>query len=291
MLFVVAGWPTTEVCLSLVAVIIAFSAVAPDPRVFVADAVAATPIACLLSGILKYFVFNGVSEFQLLAIGLAPVVIGLALLMSLPNPLLSSLGRLSLVFTFAVLAPTNPQSYDPTTFVITCLFACLSSILVFAAQRLFPPPSSERRLHLLLGETRREPRPSSVRRHRSLAPEEAAFRDAARIQQIMMASGATAKPDVFDNVMHCFDRAAAFRRCDAELDRLATGPLADAAAAARTALNRRNGAECLAAAETLRETVERRGLSADVACAALVLASVVFSPSPPASGSIEGRQP
>ena len=130
-LFVMTGWPTTEVCLSLVAVIIGLGSTAPDPRMFTAIAVVATPIACLLAGILKYFVFNGVSEFPLLAIGLAPVVIGLALLIAHPNRMLSSLGRLTLVFTMAILAPSNPQNYDPQLFVITTLFACLSSILTY----------------------------------------------------------------------------------------------------------------------------------------------------------------
>jgi hypothetical protein len=55
-----------------------------------AVAIAAMPIASLLAGILKYFVFNGVSGFPLLAIGLAPVVICSALLITMPSR--SSLG-------------------------------------------------------------------------------------------------------------------------------------------------------------------------------------------------------
>ena len=112
-IFVMAGWPTTALCLSLAAVIIGLSATAPDPRAFTTLAVFAMPIACLLAGILKYLVFNGVSEFQLLAIGLAPLVIGAALLITLPSGILPPLGRLSLVFTLVILAPSNPQSYDP----------------------------------------------------------------------------------------------------------------------------------------------------------------------------------
>jgi hypothetical protein len=46
-LFVMTGWPTAEVCLSLVAVIISLGSTAPDPRMFTATAVVATPIACL----------------------------------------------------------------------------------------------------------------------------------------------------------------------------------------------------------------------------------------------------
>jgi uncharacterized membrane protein YccC len=288
--FVVTGWPTTELCLSLVAVIIGPSSTAPDSRLFTAIAVAATPIACLLAGILKYFVFNGVSEFQLLAIGLAPVVIGLALLISLPNRLLSPLGRLSLVFTLAILAPTNPQSYDPNVFVITCLLSCLASILVFVAQLIVPPLSGDRRLQILLDESHRDAGRPVAQRLPHIEPEEATFRDATRIEQILAASAAAATGhEAIDDAMHCFDRAAALRRCCAELDRLATGPLAEAADTAKAALDRRDPAAVLAAAETIRETAAQHRVSADSACAVLVLASVALGPS--GSATVEGRQP
>jgi len=285
--FVVTGWPTTEICLSLVAVIIGLGSTTPDPRMFTTVAVVATPIACLLAGILKYFVFNGVSEFQLLAIGLAPVVIGLSLLISLPNRILSSLGRLSLVFTLAILAPTNPQSYDPQAFVITCLLSCLSAVLVFAAQLAIPPLSSDSRLRLLLGEASRD-QDNPERRRSDLAPEEAAFRDASRIDQVVAASGTSASgQSAIDKAIRCFDRAATLRICSAELDGLATGPLRDAADTARAALVRRNSSEILAAAGALRETSTQHRVSADSACAALVLASVIFRPSETAAGPIE----
>jgi len=291
-LFVMTGWPTTEVCLSLVAVIIGLGSTAPDPRMFTAIAVVATPIACLLAGILKYFVFNGVSEFPLLAIGLAPVVIGLALLIPHPNRMLSSLGRLTLVFTMAILAPTNPQNYDPQLFVTVALFACLSSILTFAAQLLIPPISNDRRLRLLLADARRDLGPRHVQQHQRLLPEEAAFRDATRIEQILTASGPSPSNDhTVNEMMHCSDRAAALRQCQAELDRLVPGPLAGVAAAARKTLARRDGARILAAAEGLRQPGLQYGVSADPACAALVLASVAFATAPPAPRSIESKLP
>lgn len=290
-LFVMAGWPTTEVALSLVAIIIGLGATAPDPRKFTAIAILATPISCLLAGILKYFVFNGVSEFPLLAIGLAPVVIGLALLISMPNPLLSSLGRLSLVFTLAILAPTNPQSYDPRVFVITCMLACLAAVLTFAAQVLVPPLSGNRRLQLLLAEDRRERSGLHVPRSRRLSLEEAAFRDATRVQQIVAASGAPV-PDQWavDEAMHCFDRSIALRRCNAELDRLKGGPLAELADIAQSAMARRDADVLLAVAGQLHQAAAQRDLSADAACAALVLSSVAFDLSTSAAGSVGGSK-
>ncbi|MET4115564.1 putative membrane protein YccC [Bradyrhizobium sp. JR1.5] len=290
--FVLAGWPTTELCLSLVAVIIGLGSTSPAPRSFTLVAVMAMPIACVLAGILKYLVFNGVSEFQLLAIGLAPVVIGLALLVSLPSPMLSSLGRLVLVFTLAVLAPTNPQSYDPEVFLLTSFFACLSSVLVFAAQLLLPPLSGGRRIRLLLEEVRRElsRRDSGPARH--LAPEEAAFRDAARIEQMVTANGPSAINDqIAGTAMHFFDKADALRRCRAELDRVGQGPLAGAAQAAREALARRDGGAILASAGALHQAGAPSNLPTSAAIAALIAASAAFMPPQSPTGSSRGTSP
>ena len=276
-IFVMAGWPTTELCLALAAVIIGLSSTAPDPRGFTMRAVFATLLACPLAGVLKYLVFNGVSEFQLLAIGLAPAVIGTALLMSLPSPALSSFGRLVLVFTLAVLAPSNPQSYDPEVFLVACLFVQLSAVLVFAAQLVLPSLSSDRQISLLVGTAHRELNHLVSGQARHLAPEEAAFRDAARIGQIVTASGGSpTNQQVVAEAMRNFDQAAALRRCRAELDRLATGPLADAARAAGAALVSRNGPTTLAAAEALRQTASQSHLSVGPVLAALVSTSVAF---------------
>ncbi|MDA9526923.1 FUSC family protein [Bradyrhizobium sp. CCBAU 25338] len=289
--FVLTGWPTTEVCLSLVAVILGLGSTAPAPRTFTMVTVMAMPIACALAGILKYFVFNGVSEFQLLAIGLAPVVIGFALLISLPNPLLSSLGRLTLVFTIAVLAPTNPQSYDPEVFLVTSFFACLSSLLVLAAQMLLPPLSGDQRVRLLLREARGELGHVHRWQVRDLAPEEAAFRDAARIEQILTANGTFAlNGDIAAKAMRCFDQAESLRRCRAELQRLTQGPLARAVQDAREALAQRNGAAILAAAEAIRQVASRNNLSANSAIAVLVPASAVFAPSQSPTAPSQGKQ-
>lgn len=290
-LFAAMGWPTTELALSLVAVIIGLGSTAPDPRKFTLIAVIATPIACVMSGTLKYFVFNGVSEFQLLAIGLAPVVIGLSLLISLPNPLLSSLGRLSLVFTMAIFAPANPQSYDPNVFIITCFLSSLAAILTFAVQVLIPPLSNDRRLRLLIDAASAEAERIDLRQRLRLAPEEAAFRDSTWIQQIVAASGTSASnKSAVEAAMRYIDRASALRRCRVELDRLAGGPLADAAKAARASLTRRDAAEIWDAAETLRQAAAGHGLNANPACAALALASFAFNPSGRAIGAIEGRR-
>ncbi|RQH15266.1 FUSC family protein [Bradyrhizobium sp. RP6] len=289
--FVLTGWPSTELCLTLVAAIIGLGSTTPAPRSFAMVTLTAMPIACALAGILKYLVFNGVSEFQLLAIGLAPVVIGLALLISLPNPMLSSLGRLILVFAIAVLAPTNPQSYDPEVFLVTSFFACLSAVLVFAAQLQLPPLSGEQRVRLLLREAGGELRDLDRWRARDLAPEEAAFRDAARIEQILTANAASAlNGQIAANAMRCFDQAESLRRCCTELQRLTQDPLARVVQDAREALAHRDGAAILAAAEAIRQMASRNNLSANSAIAVLVTASTVIAPSQSPTATSQGKQ-
>jgi hypothetical protein len=192
--------------------------------------------------------------------------------------LLSSLGRLSLVFTLAILAPTNPQSYDPNVFLITCALACLAAILTFAAQTLVPPLSSNRRLELLLREARSDRRGPGVAYHRHLTSEEAAYHDATRVQQIAAASGAD--QSALNEAMRCFDRSIAVRRCSGELNVLKGGPLAEATGIAQAALARRDAGAILNAAAALHKAAARHNLSADPACAALVLSGVALSPSP-----------
>ncbi|MDR6661296.1 putative membrane protein YccC [Tardiphaga robiniae] len=289
-LFVIAGWPSTEISISLVAVIIGLGATSPDPRMFTLIAVVATPIACVVSGILRYFVFNGVSDFLLLAIGLAPVVIGLALLISLPNGLLSALGRLTLVFTLAILAPANPQSYDPQIYVLTCFFAFLSAVLVFAAQTLISPSNSDRRLRLLLREARRELHTMDVDQSSSLTTAEAIFRDATRIGQIVAAKGVSASDDRrIQEAMRYFDEAATLQRSRAELQRLPSGALIQPVNDALSALASRNGRAIVEAALTLREAAAQQRIAASSAYAALVLSGVTFAFEQPASIATEAR--
>jgi uncharacterized membrane protein YccC len=292
MIFVMAGWPSTALCLTLVAVIISLSSTAPDPRGFTMLAVFAMPIACVLAGILKYLVFNGVSEFQLLAIGLAPVVMGAALLITLPSRVLSPIGRLVLVFMLVVLAPSNPQSYDPQVFVVTCLFLLLSAVLVFTAQLLLPSLSGDKRIRLLVGEAHRDLDRLDSRHAPKLAPGEAAFRDAARIEQIMTANGEPAtKHQAVADIMRWFDQAATLRRCAAELDRLAASPLKEAASAARAALTLRDDNAIMAAAEALRLIAAEHNISADQALTALVTAGVAFQPSQLPTDFSQGKRP
>src|ERR1700730_1742588 len=74
-LFSLGGWPFASLGLSLVGVTIALSANNPNPRAFAGGAVIAMAIAALLAGVTEFLILDGVDQFPLLAIGLAPSVI------------------------------------------------------------------------------------------------------------------------------------------------------------------------------------------------------------------------
>ncbi|QJP13821.1 FUSC family protein [Starkeya sp. ORNL1] len=281
--FMVTGWPTTEISLSLVAILIGLGATAPDARAFTTLAVIAVPFACLIAGVLEFVILDGADAFPLLAIALAPAVIGPALLMTATKPAVAGMGRLFLIFGVAILAPTNPQSYNPQTFVFTVLFLCLATLLLFAIQILVPPLSGEDRLRRLLAGARHQATAPEPFTQRTLAPEEATFRDAGRIGQIVAAGAAVpAKMQCLDEAMACFDHTVAVRACAAALD----GPSAYAAAAVgdagRKALTRRDATGLLDVARSLYPAALAGDPKATELCARLTLASRAIAASPSA---------
>lgn len=214
--FVIAGWPSASAALALVAILIGLSATMPDPAVTIRLAVIAAPVSCILAGLLEFIVLDGVDAFPLLALALAPFVMGSALLMTRPNPALAGFGRINLVFIVLLFLPTNPQSYDPQAFLFTCLFLLLATLLLAAIQIVLPPLSGERRIRWLAKSARRDLAVLEAGAGPRLAPEEAAFRDAARIGTMMMAGGSAPQNQaVLTEAMGYFDRAARLRLCGA----------------------------------------------------------------------------
>jgi uncharacterized membrane protein YccC len=204
--FVLAGWPAADASLATVAILIGLGATAPDARGFTVMALIAMPIAAVLAGVLEFLILDGATEFPLLAMALGPFVIGATVLMTLPNQVLSSLGRLNLIFILAIVRPSNPPSYDAETFLFTSLFVCLAAALSLAAQLLIPPVSGEHRRRWLLASARRE----LTRLPSGYAPEEAMFRDAMRIAQIAATATATTQADL-DEALALFDQAGLLR--------------------------------------------------------------------------------
>ena len=234
--FVLAGWPSAEVSLSLVALVIGLGAVSPNPQSFTVAAFIAAPIAAVLAGTLEFLILDGVTEFPLLALALAPFVIGTMVVATRPHPMVASLGRLNLIFILVILSPSNPQSYNANSFLFVVLFLCTGIGLLLAAQTLIPPESIERRQRWIMASVRRDFELVLSKHDRRLAPEEAMFRDAARIGQITAGGASPQDSAVLAEALSYFDRAAAIRLGRESVARLAETSLSHLAAEAEEAL-------------------------------------------------------
>ncbi|OQW59347.1 MAG: hypothetical protein A4S14_05085 [Proteobacteria bacterium SG_bin9] len=210
-LLVMAGWPSASFAFGLIGVIIGLGATTPAPRMFTTLGFIGAPIAVALTGILEFSVLNGVSDFPLLAIGLAPFMIGAALFASGQNPVLAGLGKVNLIFISAIFAASNPQTYNPQAYLFTSLFICVAISLLLAMQYLIPPVSEGRRRRWLLVSARRELDLLRVRADRRYAPEEATFRDAVRVGQIVAGPRDAEYRASVEEALTCFDQAAAIR--------------------------------------------------------------------------------
>ena len=118
-LFSLGGWPSASLGVVLVGVIIALSANTANPGGLAAAAVIAMPIAVLLAGVTEFLILDGVDQFPLLAIGMAPSVLAAALLCTTSNARLALIAFLVLVFFPVMLSPTNPQQYNPEPYLFS----------------------------------------------------------------------------------------------------------------------------------------------------------------------------
>jgi hypothetical protein len=234
--FVLAGWPAADVSLSLVVVVIGLGATTPEPKGFTVLAFIGAPIAAALAGALEFLILDGVNEFALLALALAPFMIGATVLITRPNRLVSGLGRVNLIFILAIFAPSNPPSYNPQAWLFTSLFVWVATALLLTAQILVPIESNERRQRWILASVRRDFERALSRNNGRLAPEEAMFRDAARIGQIPADGTSPRDTTVLVEALSYFDRAAAIRFGRESVARLAGTSLSHLAAEAREAL-------------------------------------------------------
>jgi len=272
-LYVWAGWPAASVSLSFVVLIAALGATTPNPRSFTVMALVGTPIAAALTGILEFIILNGADAFPLLAIATAPFMVGAALLMKSQNPLWSGLGRVNLLFMIIILAPSNPQTYNPQSFLFTSLFIVAAASLLLAAQTLIPPVSDDERRMRLLAEARSELQEPA--HQTGEVSEEATFRDASRIGQFLSVGGAQDSRALAE-ILSCFDQSTMVRLCEAKLMSLADGPLATLADEARAAIVKRDTATLRTIAHRLRETAPKReAIEADVAACLILTSNIV----------------
>ncbi|TNC10785.1 FUSC family protein [Methylobacterium terricola] len=255
-LFVLSGWPATSAALLQVSAFAALASVNPNPVGFATGALWGMPLAAACAGIVEFIVLDGGQGFPLLAIAMAPVIV-VACLLSL-RPATASLGFILLVFFPVVLAPANPQPYNPESYITSSVLFCVAGLILFLVIRIVLPTSNAQRRRWSLQAAR-----ADVIDALSGEPQEADERvnlDADRVVQFAGWAG-TAGAVRRATLRHAFALAAldtAAAGAQAGLNRLAGAPAYDGAVrAARAALRgadgealRRAGTALLAAARS-----------------------------------------
>jgi uncharacterized membrane protein YccC len=221
-LFSLGGWPFASFGLALVGTFVALSAVAPRPRMFIASAVVAIPIGALLAGVTEFLILDGVDQFPLLAIGMAPSVLGAALVFTLPNARISTIGFLVLVYFPILLSPANPQDYNPETYLFRSFLAIMAVILVFAVLWTILPTSDDLRRRWYLTSAQAELRDLLAGRRSRHRDGDALFRDADRIGQLVALQPADGdeRRDDLRQALSVFGLAATARRIQTALAQL-----------------------------------------------------------------------
>ena len=181
---IVTGWPSTSTTLVLLGATAGLSATAPSPQQVARAALIAMPSAFALAGIIEFLILDGVDAFPLLALGMAPVIIGAGLLVGTGNPKLAPIGSLLLVFTPVLLSPSNPQNYDPQSYLISGSLAVVAVIILFIVLATVLPTSEERKRGWILRSLRADFRRALSESRPRHTPDEVAFRDGDRVGQL-----------------------------------------------------------------------------------------------------------
>ena len=231
-LFASSGWPSTSLAFALVAVTMALSASAPNPRGFALGAAFGMPLAVAAVGVTEFLVLDGVAEFPLLAIAMAPTIVAACLLIGTGKPPLAPIGFLLLVFFAVFMAPANPQSYNPQTYLLTATLALASVVVLFVGLTTVLPVDDGRRRRWLLDSARADLMAVlRGRKHRSAGD---LARDGDRIAQAAALKTGAFGPRDLAGLFWMAEMAEAARRLGDAIRQERSGDQADIRRALRT---------------------------------------------------------
>src|SRR5260221_4780065 len=145
---------------------------------------------------------------------MAPSVIAAALLLTIPTPKLATIAFLVLVFFAVILAPTNPQVYNPESYLFYSFMAITSVVLLFVLLWTVLPTSDALRRRWYLTSAQAEMRELLAGGRSRRLDDEALFRDADRIGQLAALQPANddERRDDLRQALDIFGRAAAVRQ-------------------------------------------------------------------------------
>ena len=183
-LFVLSGWPSTSFALTLLGATAALSSTNPNPRGFAMGALIGMPIAVAAAGVTEFLILDGVDAFPLLCIAIAPTIVGACLLLRNGNKLLFGIGFIIFMFFNVIMAPSNPQSYDPQTYVYNSVLAITAAIMLFVLLSTLLPTSDAKRRKWIFDSAGLELHRALIGQPGSLDAAAAEYRDADRIGQL-----------------------------------------------------------------------------------------------------------
>jgi uncharacterized membrane protein YccC len=121
---VFAGWPASASALTITAILCALSTTMPSPSKFAVAAVVSFALASVSTGIVGFYVLTESQDFVRLAVAIAPVLI-FGCLLSV-RPVIAGIGLTMNNIFLVLLAPSNPQVYNPLTFFSECVFVAFA---------------------------------------------------------------------------------------------------------------------------------------------------------------------
>ncbi len=153
-ILVYSSWPETAVSYAQVGIFAGLGATRPNIREFQKGAMIAIPCTVVVAGITEFIILDGADAFPLLAIGMAPAIFFAALLSVRPKT--AGLGFLMLVYLPVLFPPSNPQSYNPQTFLYTATLSCAGVLLFGLILFALPATTDKERRRWLVNHARRD---------------------------------------------------------------------------------------------------------------------------------------
>jgi len=150
---VFAGWPASVSALTITAILCGLSVTMPSPSKFAVAAMVSFVLASVSAGIVRFYVLTESQDFVRLAVAIAPVLI-FGCLLSV-RPAIAGIGLTMNNIFLVLLAPSNPQVYNPLTFYSECMFVAFALGVVFLASRLLWPVSAFDKQHAVVRATQK----------------------------------------------------------------------------------------------------------------------------------------
>ena len=179
-----SGWPATSGSLEAFAAVLGISATNANPITVASAALIAAPLAAIAAGVTEFILLDGADQFPLLALAMAPTIIGASLMAKTGKPKLVATGPLILVLFPIVLSPSNPQSYDPEAFLSSSVLLILAIAMLFVCLATILPTNDALRRRWIMRSSWEEFRRATQGGFGHYGTSEAAYRDADRISQL-----------------------------------------------------------------------------------------------------------